>query len=310
MYKFKWKKLGIIFKPNQHNDWMQSHAMLPTADLVYNGIYRIYFGSRNSNNQSHIGYFVIDLSNLSILEISNSPVLLPGKLGTFDDNGVLPSSIIEINNVKYMYYIGFKPGGTTRMDLFGGLAIFKNETILERYSEAPIIERCKVNPYINTAPFVIENHNHNNRIPHKYFMYYVAGCGWINKDLPKYNIQIAFSNDGVEWERNGQVCIDFKNDNEVALARPYVVWNNEKYHMWFSYKGESYHIGYAISEDGVNWIRCDDIGGMKNSQHNNNDFDSDMVAYACVIYYKKKYFMFYNGNNYGFDGIGVAVADE
>jgi predicted GH43/DUF377 family glycosyl hydrolase len=308
MYKFKWNKLGIIFKPNKHYWWMQTHAMLPTVELIDSSIYRVYFGSRNNNNQSHIGYFVIDLSNLAILEMSKSPVLLPGKLGTFDDNGVLPSSVLKINNVKYMYYIGFKPGGTTRMDLFGGLAVFNNENNLDRYSEAPIIERCKVNPYINTAPFVIENNNHKQS--YKYFMYYVAGCGWVNKDLPKYNIQIAFSNDAIEWERNGQVCIDFENDNEVALARPYVLWNNGKYHMWFSYKGESYKIGYAVSEDGINWIRCDEVGGMVNSKNNNNEFDSDMVAYASVMCYQKKYFMFYNGNNYGFDGIGMAIADE
>jgi hypothetical protein len=307
MYKFKWNKLGIIFKPNKRYEWMQTHAMLPTAEFIDSSVYRIYFGSRNSHNQSHIGYFVVDLSNLAILEVSNSPALLPGKLGSFDDNGVIPSSIINISNVKYMYYIGFKPGGTTRMDLFGGIAIIENENSLKRYSEAPIIERCKINPYINTAPFVIENHNNHDQ-NYKYFMYYVAGCGWINKDLPKYNIQIAFSNNGIDWERRGQVCIDFKDDNEIALARPYVLWNNGKYHMWFSYKGDFYRIGYATSKNGIDWHRCDEIGGMGASE-NIDAFDSQMVAYGSLVFYKKKYFMFYNGNNYGFDGIGLAVAD-
>ena len=32
------------------------------------------------------------------------------------------------------------------------------------------------------------------------------------------------------------------------------------------------------------------------------------MEYASVIKYKNKYIMFYNGNNYGFDGIGLAVS--
>lgn len=303
---FPWKKIGLIFRPNFNVFWMQNYAMVPTFEELNENICKIYFASRNEQNQSYIGSFVINLDSLEIIEAAKNPLLAPGKLGTFDDNGVLPSSVLTIDDVKYMYYIGFKPGGTTRMDLFGGLSVFKDADSLERFSEAPIIERCKVNPYINTAPFVIQNQKINSSC--KYFMYYVAGCGWIHKDLPRYNIQIAFSNDGIDWKREGKVCIDFKNDDEVALARPYVIHMKGKYHMWFSYKGSAYNIGYAISEDGINWVRCDDVGGMKPSKQE-GDFDSEMVAYACVVPYKDKFYMFYNGNNYGFDGIGLAVAN-
>jgi hypothetical protein len=301
--KFSWLKMGLIFKPDSVS-WMKSHSMLPTAECFSENVYKIYFAPRNNLNQSLIGYFVINLDTLKILEVSQDPVLTPGKLGTFDDNGVLPSSVININGSKYMYYIGFKPGGTTRMDLFGGLSIFKGENELVRCTEAPIIERCKVNPYINTAPFVIKTRENNTA---KYFMYYVAGCGWIHKDLPKYNIQIAFSNDGIGWKRDGTICIDFKDDDEVALARPYVLWYSGKYHMWFSYKGEAYRIGYAVSNNGIDWLRCDEVGGMDNSKQE-GDFDSEMVSYACVVPHNDKLFMFYNGNNYGVEGIGLAVS--
>jgi predicted GH43/DUF377 family glycosyl hydrolase len=306
MMDFVWHKKGMIFTPNVKIGWMKSHAMVPTAEVVDGNLYKIYFGSRSSKNPSHIGYFIIDLKMLKILEVSPSPLLFPGKLGAFDDNGVLPSSILETKDFKYMYYIGFKPGGTTRMDLFGGLAIFKDEKTLEKYSEAPILDRCKVNPYINTAPFVI--HNKSEGL-YKYFMYYVAGCGWMNKDLPRYNIQMAFSNDGINWKRDGHICIDFKSDKEVALARPYVVWIHGKYHMWFSYKGEAYHIGYAVSENGIHWTRSDDTGGLSISKEM-EAFDSEMVAYGCIVPHKGKYYMFYNGNNYGCGGIGLAIANE
>jgi hypothetical protein len=306
MSKFIWYKKGLIFSPNQQQDWLQTHAMLPTAEFVDNHTLKIYFASRNSHNQSYIGYLTICLKKFMVKTLSDNPLLTPGALGAFDDNGVLPSSILTINNKKHMYYIGFKPGGTTRMDLFGGVAKFIGDDRLERVSEAPIIERCAVNPYINTAPFVIENQTQENW--YKFFMYYVAGVGWIHKDLPKYNIQIAFSNDGINWQREGKVCIDFKNDNETALARPYVIFIKNKYHMWFSYKGNAYCVGYASSEDGIHWIRDDEIGGLQPS-FNTNAFDSEMVTYSCIVPYQDKLLMFYNGNNYGYAGIGLAIAN-
>ena len=38
-------------------------------------------------------------------------------------------------------------------------------------------------------------------------------------------------------------------------------------------------------------------------------WDSDMVEYATVIRHKRYRFMFYNGNNYGNDGIDLAVEE-
>lgn len=305
MEQLNWEKQGLIFSPSGEYPWLKTHGMLPTAELLGTDLVKIYFGSRNDDNQSHLGWIIYDLLNREILDYAREPILAPGKLGTFDDNGVLPSSVIDTGSKKLMYYIGFKPGGTTRMDLFGGVSSFTETGGLQRVSEAPIIERCSVNPYINTAPFVIANYtNHQS----KYFMYYVAGCGWLHKDLPKYNIQIAFSDDGITWSRDGTVCIDFQDDNELALARPYVIFYENMYRMWFSYKGDAYKIGYAESQDGVNWKRLDSLGGMTASAEE-DAFDSDMVAYGCVVPYKNQLFMFYNGNNYGYSGIGLAIAN-
>ena len=71
-----------------------------------------------------------------------------------------------------------------------------NSESFTRWSEAPIIERCRVNPFINTAPWVIQGED-------KLLMYYVAGTEWIHEDLPRYNIQIAtiagWKNLGARW---------------------------------------------------------------------------------------------------------------
>ncbi|WP_020592905.1 hypothetical protein [Kiloniella laminariae] len=294
-----WEKLGLLITPNKKMWWAQSHAMLPTPENLTGDVYKIYFGSRNQQNQSHIGYVIIDITAPSIiLEYSSDPILKPGRLGCFDDNGVLPSCVTSNGTEKLLYYIGFKPGGTTRMDLFGGVAISSdNGKTFERWSEAPIIGRSRVNPLINTAPWVIKSEN-------GWLMYYVGGVEWITPDLPRYNIQIATSDDGLNWHREGKVAVNFKNQNETSLARPYVFHNGKEWEMWFSHKGKAYQPGHATSQDGINWTRNDAICAIGSSGIGH---DSHMMEYMIVLKSSQGKVMFYNGNNYGYEGICVAI---
>lgn len=295
-----WKKYGLVIQPIRDYSWSRSHAMMPTPLQLEDSKYRIYFGSRNSQNQSHIGYVEIDLKEpTKIIEYSKEPALSPGRLGTFDDNGVLASCVLRVKSEIYLYYVGFKPGGTTRMDLFGGLAIsYDSGRTFERWSEAPVIERNPINPFINTAPWVLHEDN-------KFTMYFVAGREWLNPDLPRYHIQIATSNDGKYWLQQGKVAIDFQ-DNENALARPYVINDNKQYSMWFSSKGEEYSAQYAISRDGYSWQRRHVGNGI---EPNLSGVDDQMVCYPIVLKFENKQYMFYNGNQYGQQGICLAVAD-
>lgn len=295
----KWRKIGLVVKPQENLWWMRSHAMLPTPEHIRDSVYRIYFASRNDKNQSHIGFAVIDIREPErVLEFSDQPVLAPGRLGTFDDNGVLPSCVIGNGEETLLYTIGFKPGGTTRMDLFGGLAVSYDGISFSRWSEAPIIERCRVNPFINTAPWVL-------REASGYRMYYVAGVEWVHVDLPRYNIQTATSSDGKNWDRSGMVAIDF-SEHENALARPYVVSEDGIYRMWFSSKGDFYLPRYAESEDGLNWTRYDEAVGLAPSA---GGPDEEMVCYPVVLKHLGQHVMFYNGNGYGKNGICVAVEE-
>ena len=298
--KNKWVKKGLIIKPDSNLGWNQSHCMVPTPYNLGSGLIKIFFSGRDASNRSHIGYAIYDLNSLKIEERNENPVLSPGELGCFDDNGVTPSCLLEINGSLHLYYIGWNPGSTVRVHLFGGLAISNDQgKSFSRWSRAPIIERSIVDPFLNTAPWVVHYED-------SFRMYYVSGTEWVDKDSPKYNIKFAESNDGKSWIREGRVCINFADEDETALARPYVIFDEGVWKMWFSYKRGNYLIGYAESEDGVNWKRKDtevNIGLSKAG------FDSQMLEYAAVIKHQDSYFMFYNGNNYGFDGIGLAVSE-
>lgn len=298
----RWRKLGIVIRPDNRLFWAQTHCMVPTPQNLGKGLVRVYFSGRDIMNRSHIGHATVDLNeNARVVDYTSEPLLSPGALGCFDDNGVTPSCVVDLpNNELGLYYIGWNPGSTVRMHIFGGLAISKDGgRSFKRWSRAPIIERNRTDPYLNTAPWVVPDVG-------GYRMFYVSGHEWLHRDRPRYNIKTATSADGKNWVRDGHVCLDFTGPDEDALARPYVLHEDNLWRMWFSYKGTDYRIGYAESRDGLTWERLDHLAGI---DVGTTGFDCKMIEYGAVIRHDGGEFMFYNGNNYGADGIGLAVRE-
>ena len=297
-----WEKLGLLIQPDSSLSWCQTHCMVPTPLKLDRNIFKVFFSGRDRQNRSHIGYATLDLNDdPRIIDYSRDAVLSPGRLGSFDDNGVTPSCIFPLSDGNIaLYYIGWNPGSTVRMHLYGGLAISKDggDTFV-RWSEAPILERTRTDPFLNTAPWVV-------RGPDGLRMFYVSGYEWIDKDLPRYHIKTATSRDGYSWDRDGSICIDFKDSLESALARPFVIHENGKWRMWFSAKSiqTQYSIYYAESSNGKDWIRA---GNELKPSKNPGCFDSKMVEYGVIVKGAKGAYMLYNGNNYGAEGIGLAI---
>lgn len=297
-----WKKKGLIIEPDTSLWWMQSFAMVPAAEQIEGDIFRIYFSGRDANNRSQIGYAtaMVNGGTIAVLSLEREPVLTIGELGTFDDNGVTPSWVVNRDGKTYLYYIGWNAGSTTRMSLIAGLAIsIDGGKTFQRNSRAPLLHRTNREPFsILTGPCVLVDNG-------KWKMWYVSGEGWINRDLPTYNIKYAESDDGIHWQRNGHVCLEL-NENETALARPCVLIENDIYKMWFSYKDprKGYRIGYAESADGKVWTRFDEESGIDPSL---TGWDSEMIEYSYVFNHKNITYMLYNGNGYGKQGAGYAV---
>ena len=60
--KINWKKLGLVIKPNKTKFWEAKYCMLPTPlKLNNNGLFRIFYSTRNKNNQSIITFTDIDI---------------------------------------------------------------------------------------------------------------------------------------------------------------------------------------------------------------------------------------------------------
>ncbi len=298
----RWIKKGLIFAPQGNFDWIVTHAMTPFAQRVTEDLFRIFFCARDSNGRSQIGYFEINLANpTDILYITGSPVIGLGPLGAFDDSGVINSWITSHSDEQYQYYGGWSRGVTVPFYLFVGLAISENGgKTFRRVSAAPLLGRSDVDPYLTASPCVLVE----NGI---WRMWYTSGVKWeLENGRPKhyYHIKYAESRNGIEWKRDGVVCIDFESRDEHAIARPCVLKEDGIYKMWYSYRGKSYRIGYAESRDGLRWERKDREVGIDVSV---SGWDSEMIEYPFVFDHKGERYMLYNGNGYGKTGIGLAV---
>jgi hypothetical protein len=274
---------------------------------------RIYFGTRDKHNRTSIAYIEAKADNPShVLHVHDRPVLTPGRLGTFDDSGVMPSCIVRHGGRLYHYYIGWNVGTTVRFRNSIGLAVTDEaDGSLRRLFEGPVMDRTHTEPHFVVTPYV--------RIEDGIWKMWYCGCTcWhlVNGiSEPRYQIKYAESSDGIHWRRDNVVCIPYRDDRE-ANARPCIFKETGIYKMWYCYRSiqdyrtkraNAYRIGYAESTDGKEWTRKDDETGIDRSE---DGWDSEMMAYPFVYEYAGRKYMLYNGNGFGKSGFGYAVLDE
>lgn len=310
----KWIKKGLIYKPEGNLSWSKSHAQVPVPDYIEEeNLVRVYFSTRDEQGRSLPGYVELDADDLTkVLKISQEPLMQLGKLGEFDDCGVMPSWLINVGTEKWMYYIGWNVRNTIPYHNAIGLAISKDGgRTFSKFSNGPLWDRNHVEPhYSGTSCVLFDNGIFKN--------WYLSCTEWREvkgRVEPRYHIKYAESTDGINWERKGIVAIDYKDEDEAGIVKASVIKEEGRYKMWFSYRqfvdyridvGGSYRIGYAESKDGVNWERKDQSPLALDVSSNRDHWDGLMVEYPHVFDVKGNRYMLYNGNGFGKTGIGYA----
>lgn len=300
--KINLEKKGQIFTKRELPTWADNSVLQPTPILLGNKI-RFYSGFRDEAGISRIGYIDVCKDNPNkILKVSEKPVLDIGREGAFDENGIVPSIVKQIDkDTIYMYYAGYQIPKKVRMLIFSGLAISKDggETF-KRYSEVPVFERTNEDLLFRVPhSLIIENG--------KWKFWYGGGDHFVqgkDKTLPVYDIRYLEAKNGIEIPKNGKVVIKTRGE-EHRLGRPYVIKHKEEYVMFYGYGTEkiAYQLGVAFSKNGIDWERRDNEIGIELSKEG---WDSQMMAYPSIVCVDNKKYMFYNGNNYGEDGFGYA----
>jgi hypothetical protein len=308
----KWTKRGMIYTVDERLPWAQSHAQIPTVDILDTERLTVLFSSRDSANRSLIARMEVNSRNpLAILDINPDPILPIGVAGTFDDCGMMPSCVVDRDGLKYLYYIGWNVRNTVPYHNSVGVALSEDGgRKYRRIFDGPIMDRTAEEPYFCATTCVrVENGVWRN--------WYLSCTGWEYIDgrmEARYHLKYAESDDGIQWRRKGRVAIDYSNPNGECIARASVCKDGNIYRMWFSYRSltgyrsvreNAYRIGYAESNDGLDWLRMDDRAGI---EVGDEGWDSYMLAYPEVIDIGSHRYMFYNGNGFGQSGFGYAEA--
>ena len=304
-----WRKLGHIFTADQHSDWMFSHAMIPVAEHLEGDRYRIYFSPRDKHNRGHGAYLDIDMNEpLKVQYLHDRPVLEPGDLGCFDDSGALPNALVLTDTGKRLYYTGINLGVTVKIRNSIGLAEWdESQHRFVRTFPGPVIDRTRERPHFVATPEVKLEDG-------RYRAWFTSCVRWEHVDGEAkhyYNLEYAESDDGVSWDRDGTIAVDFADGFEYALGVPRVLKDGNLYKMWFcsraSAEEPTYRIRYAESPDGIRWTRRPDGPGLSVSDQG---WDSDMVCYPFVFDHGGERYMLYTGNGYGRSGFGIAVLED
>jgi predicted GH43/DUF377 family glycosyl hydrolase len=245
------------------------------------------------------------LSN--IVNISVNPVFELGKLGTFDEFGTYPMSVIRHESEVWAYYAGWTRCESVPFNVAIGFGrSLDNGVSFQKLGDGPLLEYSPDEPFTMSGPKV-------RFFKGKYFLFYIAGDAWVLKDgKPEisHKIRMATSDDGMQWNKHHKNLIPDNWGENESQASPDVFYAHGKYHMFFcgwvprDFRQTRFRkIGYAWSSDLVKWTRDDSVVGIDVSE---NGFDNEMVAYPHVFELDGNIYMLYLGNQVGRFGFGLA----
>jgi len=312
---FKWKKLGLLFKPQEvvGREWLKEFAQAPSV-LVFDDFVRVYFSCRPLPDKqgqyvSYSAYVDLNREDLfDIVGIADSPILGLGELGTFDEFGTYPVSVIRDGKSVIAYYGGWTRCESIPFTVSIGAAISNNEGVsFSKLGKGPLLTSNLDDPFVLSGPKI-------RRYNGIWYLWYVAGTEWLeNSGKPEavYKIRMASSSDGLNWQRDGRNIIDNRLEENECQASPDVFFHNNKYHMFFCYKysldfrnnDRGYRIGYASSDDLINWVRDDQKAGIDISDEG---WDDQSITYPHLFELDGDIYMLYLGNQVGRYGFGLA----
>ncbi len=316
---FKWRKLGVVFNPIEQGSgtWMNEYAQAPSV-IIFEKHVRVFFSSRAHPDKqgqyiSRLGYIDLNRDNLfEIINICKTPILSLGERGTFDEFGTYPASTIKTGDEIRAYYAGWTRCESVPFNAAIGLAISHDDgETFNRLGKGPVLSYSHDEPFVLGSPKIRKFNN-------GWYLWYSAGKKWIEnggKPQPVYKIRMAYSVDGINWTKLGKDLIESVLEENECQASADVFFFKGRFHMFFSYRynlnfrepKKGYRIGYASSDDLYNWIRDDTKAGLSTSE---SGWDSESVSYPYVFELDGKTFMFYQGNEIGKYGFGLAQLDR
>lgn len=301
-----WTKRGLVFDTLRQGvgGWMRHSALTPTPWRLDDGTIRVFASFRDGDGVGRIGYVDLDADDPAhVLGVSESPVLDVGRGGCFDDNGMILGDIVAAPGGLHLFYVGFQRVARAKFLAFSGLAISADGgCTFARAQETPVLDRAPGRSSIAAI--------HSARFEAgRWRLWYAAGDGWetiAGQPYPRYHIRYMETAAPGQPPSRDEPCLLPQGD-EYRIGRPRVYRHGAGYIMYFT-RGDThggYFPGCATSHDGIAWERHDELFGLALSERG---WDSRTICYPALLEQGGRMLMFYNGNDMGVDGFGLAEA--
>jgi len=291
----EWEKLGQIYKVNNTNPYLLTHASNPLGVHLKDDIFRIFYNGRNKDNKSSVSYVDIDILTQNIINDPKTPILTYGPDNSFYSHGISIGNMWEQNGESFIGFMGWQIKGNNHWR--GDIGKFEiNNNIANK--PTLLLESNENDPISLSYPFIIKENK-------TYKMWYGSTIDWSSENGEMIHVlKYSTSLNGEIWDYKG-ISLPYELGKIQAFSRPTLLKINNKWYMWYSYRsgdGTLYRIGHAESENGEKFK----LNVNPNLDVSKNGWDSEMVCYPFVFEHKNKIYMLYNGNNHGIDGFGLA----
>jgi len=318
MKGYFWKKIGRIIPVSEYTkpEWSQQYFQAPSTILLKDRL-RVFFCSRKEATTdgqyvSRVGF--CDFSRdekFTFMGYSPKPLIQLGKPGSFDEFGTYPLSVQFNGESVIGVYGGWTRLKSVPFDVSLGLVSSRDlgETF-QKVQDEPVLTKCLEEPFIISSPKLRRFHG-------LWYLFYIAGEKWkFDNSLlePVYKIRVATSTDLINWRRHKKNLIK-SNLFEEAQASPDVFEFEGLFHMYFCYRdtsnakelGRGYRIGYARSENLVDWVREDFNAGIKTGP---DYWDSQDISYPHFFKLNQNSYLMYLGNEVGKYSICIARLEK
>ena len=281
---------------------MRSHMSNPTPFYLGRAKLRIFFSSRNEQNKSSVCFFDVDMRRLEIINSEVNILLnINNHENCFFSDGVSLGNIFNKENKYFLSFMGWdlsdkKPWKGT----VGVAEIDPYKPSILCLPEVPTIDTLNGSDSSLSYPTI-------KVIGDELYIWYGntvkknAGNGEM-----LHTIHLSVLKEGNVVRHKGQV-IDYLINESQAFSRPSIIEHHGMLNMFYSVRGadSNYQINRSISSDGLLWKKADFhmVGAA-------DPAESDMQCYPYVTCLEDDIYLFYNGNNYGRSGIGLAVLEQ
>ncbi|MGQ9610825.1 MAG: peptidoglycan-binding protein [bacterium] len=210
-----------------------------------------------------------------------NPVLDLGEPGSWDSEHVANPTVLYDGSIYKMWYTG------CNKNMQIGYATSKDGIHWEKYQGNPVIDlgawlTCPQSDI--WSPSVVFDGV-------EYKMWYTSFDDHMR-------IGYATSLDGIHWSKyTSAPVLDLGISgtwDDRGVWAPCVIFHNSEYKMWYTgWNGDSVRIGFALSRDGINWVKRFPIPALETGT--TGEWDYHYVSTPAVIFDGTNYRMWYSG---------------